>query len=188
VTSLDGLPAETPELLSQLATMGSYRLGAEIHYDWDSIEAALGIGFPTQFRAYVQAFPSGGFRRLTIFHPASSQGPRKYGLVERILDSTEAFRGWAETFESSPYTFYPDANGIIPWADYEGDYYLCWLPNNVDPDRWPVVAYRDPDEHERFEGSTLQVLIRVLRGDIGRSFFPEDFYDWPTTFSGPPSD
>jgi hypothetical protein len=84
------------------------------------------------------------------------------------------------------YHGYPRPGGLIPWADYNGDYFLCWLPNNDDPDRWPVVAYDsegvEGSNSEVVEGTTLQALIRVIRGDAARSIFGEQFYTYPERF------
>lgn len=175
---------EIRELLAELAALGSFTLGEEAHYDWAAIEGDLGVPFPAEFKAYVRSFPAGGFRRLEILHPELSTRPSQFGLVEAVREYSGSLKTWARTFDDpGPYDFYPEPGGLIPWADYEADYFLCWLPNSDDPDRWPIIAYADPEQHEALEGSTLQVLIRVVRGDVARTFFPEDFYDWPPTFT-----
>ena len=99
-------------------------------------------------------------------------------LVEEIRESSEVLRARA-TRSPTPVSFksYAEPGGLIPWADYEGDQFLCWLADGDDPDRWPVVDYLSRDRHERIEGSTLEALIRVMLGDAGRSVFSPDLYE-----------
>src|SRR5262245_60659064 len=79
-------------------------------------------------------------------------------------------------------TFYPQPGGLIPWAEFDADAALCWLPDTDNPDRWPVVACASTGEYEDVPGSTLEALVAALRGDAGRSVFPDFFYNDPLDF------
>jgi len=111
--------------------------------------------------------------------------PKPWGLVEAVRDLSPMMTPWDESAPAR-YRAYPEPGGLIPWAHYEADYYLCWQSEDEDPDRWPVVAFDSNGDEgsnsEIVEGSTLQALIRVIRGDAGRSIFPRQFYTYPVTF------
>lgn len=173
------LPTETEDLLAELAAIGSFTIAGRTQRDWTAIESALGTRLPSQYKAYAESFPGGQFRRLQVFHPEGSDQPRPHGLVEEVGWTAPSLR---PTSPTAPYQMHPEPGGLIPWAGYEGDYFLCWLPKGEDPDSWPIIAYEDEDHNEAVEGSTLQALIRVIRGYAGRRVFPEEFWEFPATF------
>src|SRR5262245_59890921 len=133
------------------------------------IESELGLVLPTEFKEYTAYFPPGVHgNALAPVHPAVREG----GLTVpgRIRLWSDLYRGW-DNLTQPPMPFYPDAGGLIPWADNEGDAALCWLPEGDDPDLWPVFAARAENTYERIPGSTIEALIAVLRGEAGQNVF-----------------
>jgi hypothetical protein len=143
-------------------------------HDWALIEAELGITLPAEYKAYADRFPSGIHRRLDVFHPDTPGG---FALIEQVHQYARMFDGF-----KIGRTFYPQPGGLIPWAEFDSDAALCWLPDTDNPDLWPVVACASTGEYEDIPGSTLEALVAVLRGDAGRDVFPGYFYNDPLDF------
>lgn len=164
--------------LARLASLTSFTLAERRRYDWQSIEADLGIPLPIEYKEYVSYFPSGmfgGIGEIGIMHPAERGGFT--GLSDQIRLSAEMFGGFSRLYSADPrYRFYPEPGGLVPWADYESTAALCWLTGSDDPDQWPVIACNDINDYESVEGSTIEALIRVLRMEAGRAVFPETMY------------
>jgi hypothetical protein len=174
------MAAEARDLLLELANIGSFRLGAERwRYDWAAIEGELGVRLPGEYKELVQAFPPGAFGELIVFHPARRSGFT--GLPDQISGFATMFSGSlsvapSDIRDSFPFGFYPESGGLIPWAAFNVAAVLCWLPNSEDPDAWPVLAYADDGIYESIDGTTLEALVRVLRGEAGERAFPEALF------------
>jgi hypothetical protein len=177
--------------LHELATLGSFTISRRWRYDWASIEASLGVRLPEEYKEFVQAFPPGGFGELVVLHPARRAG--FVGLPDEIHGFAERYGGPLEVElpsvrQAVPFGFYPEPGGLIPWADFNADAALFWLPDSGDPDTWPVVAYTDTPAYEYVDGTTLEALLRVLRGEAGRTVFPEELFVQSHAYCVTPAD
>jgi hypothetical protein len=180
----------TNSKLEELAALTSFVMlpEHEMQYDWAPVESSLGFSFPSEFNAYTQRFSPGAHReQLYVFHAAM---PGNYGLEHSIRDYAKGFQEWADLDAASPrpgvvntpYSIYPAPGGLIPWAAFQNYGALCWLPEVEDPDQWPVIAYSDSWGDTRIEGTTLEALARVVRGDAGHGVFPDYMYEEPIEF------
>jgi hypothetical protein len=139
----------------------------EIHWSapaapvrWSTVEKAVGVRYPSEFREVADALPPGTFQTfLTLLHP-SLHNPKKYVTEIRgyagMLESEAEARGF-------PYPVYPQRGGVLPWAIIGFDYIICWLTGDDEPDAWPVVLC---DSHlswwQVYQLSTAEFLRAVL--------------------------
>ncbi|MEV6303419.1 hypothetical protein AB0M02_28680 [Actinoplanes sp. NPDC051861] len=121
------------------------------------VEEALGVALPADFRALAEAFPPGQFQTfLRILHPAESRSPADYRAV---------IAGYADVLRDQPAAgaVYPEKGGLMPWGVVGLSPVLCWLTEDDDPERWPVVVCGNGDDQwRRYDMSATEFVTAVL--------------------------
>jgi hypothetical protein len=106
--------------------------------DWGQVEAALGLGLPTDFKQLVSRYGLGQFAGfitpLTPFAERDLLVPNALRLLER----ERAFRD--ANPDKSPYPFYPEPGGLLEWAGTDNGDSLYW-PTDGEPDTWTTVVW-----------------------------------------------
>ncbi|MDP9796434.1 hypothetical protein J2S43_004946 [Catenuloplanes nepalensis] len=111
--------------------------GAESAVDWRILETEIGIPFPREYRALVDAFPPGEFQTfLKVLHPAAFAGAAEFR--REIAGYAAIVADWARE-QPGTHRVYPTGDGLIPWAIVGFDYVLCWQPGAGHPDTWPTI-------------------------------------------------
>lgn len=139
--------------------------------DWPHAERHLKMALPADYRELVDAGGAGvWFNDLRLY------SPRDPLRSHDLLDSNGVFEDllffWEEDPEFRP-TDLPDDARLIAWASTGHGERLFW---RVDADN-PSAAYPiyiengDGTEWERFDMSTTDFLLGVLRGDVTCRFF-----------------
>jgi hypothetical protein len=195
VSRVRGTYAAAVSVLDELAAVQSVRKLQHHEFDWDDIEARLGLRLPDEYKAYSQAFPPGetriGFR---VFHPSESC---PWWLVDEVPAMAEHYqlrvdnRRWflardpadaARVGPDVPLSFYPAQGGLIPWAAWESSFVVCWDPVDPDPNRWPVVVVNEWLRYGTLPGSTLESLLLLSTGSERPDFIHSSFWDEPQRF------
>lgn len=140
--------------------------GKDLH--WATTEQVLGLRLPTDYKHYVERFPSGIFQiYLSVYTPFES------GLHPRILYALEGRRVIQADRDDFPYAFHPEKGGLLPWGITGSDFLFCWLTGADDPDQWPTIVcdYSLLDEFHTYSGSMTAFIVDLIRGETGISEF-----------------
>jgi hypothetical protein len=146
-------------------------------YDWAGIEAALGIGLPSDYKLIAESFPEGWFRMFAEVWLPDSGTRLLSDYAQAILDSVRELR-LDEDFADLgfPFPAYPEPGGLLLCGSLRCPGYVFWLTGPGDPDEWPLVlAYEEYDYWERFDGPLSGFLTEVALGRFDASGFPDDF-------------
>jgi hypothetical protein len=105
---------------------------------WAEVEAALGTGLPSDFKAFTEVYGSGKIDDfLYLFNPFT-QGQDGNLLVEkdRVLAGYRQTRArFPERLALPPF---PEPGGVLPLGRTDNGDELYWLTQGQ-PDQWPVV-------------------------------------------------
>jgi len=135
------------------------------HYprgDWEALELALGLRFPTDYKRYIEVYGGGGIGPIAIDSP----------FVPSRHDPKARWRGWAAYFqdlaqyETVPYPSYPEPGGLLPFGSLGDVHTLAWLTVG-ESDRWPMVYHSREEGFFELPGVTavefvLQAVTRRL--------------------------
>jgi len=139
---------------------------------WHEIEDKIGTALPNDYKLYIATYGSGMLADFIIpFNPFAESA--NYNLIDRqeIADHYRDVRAQYGD-ERVPYPLYPDADGLLPWADTANGNYLFWLTVGK-PDAWPVVAkISRGNRFERHDLSMSDFLFQYLSGRIESHVLP----------------
>ncbi|MFB7382527.1 SMI1/KNR4 family protein [Kitasatospora purpeofusca] len=122
--------------IETLSKVMSPEHGADEQVDWVAARARWGVAFPEDYRAFMAVYGSG-----SISDEADILAPAPVGttLVASMAEETaDARRLWQA--EGGPAALDVDPNHILAWGATSGPDLLCWLTEDEDPDRWPVLV------------------------------------------------
>ncbi|WP_055588041.1 SMI1/KNR4 family protein [Peterkaempfera griseoplana] len=150
----DELPADA-SWVDKLVLLTGWDPDRRSQADWAAAEARLGTALPSDYKELIERFGDGTFDGYLDIH-----------LPDRIRRHAEDLAGFAEGHGSSqwePYRPFPAPGGLLWWASSEHEQDFCWLTEDPDPDRWPVL-HRDvgPVPWERYHGTTAEFVFRML--------------------------
>lgn len=143
-------------------------------FDWQAIEADLGLRLPADYKLIAESFPGGWFRQFVeVWLPDQ---PTRL-LSEFARGELESVREYKATGEGTfPFPLFPDPGGVLPWGYLRSPGLAYWLTGPGDPDDWPLVlATEDGDYWDRFDGPVCEFLIEVVLGRYDASGFPDDY-------------
>jgi len=131
-------------------------------YDWGSLEATVGVRYPSEFRQIVEAFPPGWFQsEFGILHPGRFANPVEYRRA--VAAHANIVRDRAGDL-AEPMPVYPEPDGLLPWATVGFGPILCWSTEDEDPDKWPVVVCPSAvDRWSHYDLSTAAFLTATLQ-------------------------
>jgi hypothetical protein len=105
---------------------------------WAEVEAALGTGLPSDFKAFTERYGSGKVDDfLYLFNPFT-RGPDGNMLVEkdRVLVGYRQTR--ARFPDRLPWPPFPEPGGVLPLGRTDNGDELYWVTQGQ-PDQWPVA-------------------------------------------------
>ena len=78
--------------------------------------------------------------------------------------------------EGYPFDFFPDENGLIPWAVCDNGTAFFWKPDNC---RITIVIYGDSYEYYEYSMTTTKFLYKLLNNEIKEiyKFLPRDIFE-----------
>jgi hypothetical protein len=140
--------------------------------EWDSVEAALGVRLPSDYKWLVERYGPGSFDEfLHIFQPASSVEP-----VQLELQTREA--AWALDYLRRGGEVIPYENSeLLPSCRTDNGDTGYWLRHPADnPEAWTIVVNEARGTRwSTFDGGIVSFLVAVLAGTHDVSVFPDDF-------------
>jgi hypothetical protein len=132
-------------------------VGASI--DWTSVESAVGVALPSDYKAYCQRYPPGKINGLEVLHPHTNERP----ITEALAWRDEIFRYVRNQVQADP--LWPNPAGLLPWAEIDSTPVFCWdTTSAVDPDNWATVVFDSSLHFARFEGSATECIRDLLGG------------------------
>jgi len=155
-------------------------------FDWQTIEATLGLPLPEDYKRMAEVFPPGHFNGLAqLGRPGDDAHPRDefLGFKALRLQDLRGQRAFAQEHDwpgTFPYPIYPEPGGLLPWGYDRRGHQLYWLTEAPDPANWPVVAVPDSytfTDWRVFHTSTCQFLIDVVEGRIGEDILGPALHD-----------
>ncbi|CAM5695325.1 SMI1/KNR4 family protein [Streptomyces canus] len=160
-------------------------VGAGARVDWEAVQKAWGLAFPSDFKGFVTHY-GGGLSDLDlgVLIPSAvtpetcdEPGAPKGGMGFITADTRAT---WIDT---EPTGIAAEAEDLVTWgADGSADLY-CWLTHGT-PEGWPVVLFsHDDDTWTRFDCGMTEFLSRVLRAD-GRAQAMRDSALWGAGLRG----
>ena len=79
-------------------------------------------------------------------------------------------------FEGYPFEFFPNKNGLIPWAYCDNGTVFYWKPEN---NKMKIVVYGDSYEYFEFALSTTEFIYQLVSKSLSEmnNFLPDDLFD-----------
>jgi hypothetical protein len=130
--------------------------------DWATVEAALGLRLPPDYKAFIAAYGRG-----TINNCLEIESP--FGVKEDVRKWWVNFAAYFDTvaeYEPLPYPIYPQTGGLLPFGTLGDVHILNWRTDG-EPEQWPFVYYTR--ENGFFEVKGLTALEFVLEAVTRRS-------------------
>jgi SMI1-KNR4 cell-wall len=134
--------------------------------DWASVEAALGLRLPSDYKEFISVYGSGRIgTSLVIANPFHWL---RHGQSVRATwsDWAKFYPDIAEYGEVIPYPVYPQPGGLLPFGEFGDVNILNWLTVG-EPDLWPFLYY-DRDQGF-FEIKGLGAVEFILEAVTQRS-------------------
>jgi hypothetical protein len=130
---------------------------------WPSVERALGLQLPGNYKALVDLFGASSWNNfLHVLSPFDERFDFRR-VAERVLDADRTSR--ASFPAHYPLPLYPEAGGLLPWAITDNGDTLYFI-TRAKPDEWPTVIRGDrPPE---FEVSFLPPALLVHHFATGK--------------------
>ncbi|MDP9843621.1 hypothetical protein J2853_002832 [Streptosporangium lutulentum] len=142
----------------------------DAHGDWSAVEATLGLGLPTDFKALIERYGLGQF--LSFITPLTPFGARDLLVqhAQRLLDRERSYR--EQYPDECPYPFYPEPGGLLEWAGTDNGDSLCWLTDG-EPDSWKVVVWNPRNVYyDAQDVGAVEFLHGWLSGRITTTILP----------------
>ncbi|MFI5533971.1 SMI1/KNR4 family protein [Kitasatospora sp. NPDC051853] len=119
--------------------------------DRESVERALGLQLPQDYRLLAETFGAGTFDdNLDLRAPAA-----RYLTLDFIVADRAEF--------ADPVPFGGPTARLLQWATTSAEHSFCWHVEDPDPKKWPIYARGDKWEPwERFDSSAAEFIHQVL--------------------------
>jgi hypothetical protein len=156
-------------VLSELVPPPTRPLRAAESGNWDTLLAAVGFGFPEEFREYGQLYGTGeieaGGYVLQVANPLDPAYP---GWV---LRQAEVMRTRGDQPPRRTTRFYPEDGGAVPFAsDLSGE--LVFFQPRGRAIRVATCPTGDPNDLVEYRHGFIGFLVAVFAGRLEPEYFP----------------
>lgn len=115
--------------------------GADEQVDWDAIRRAWGVGFPSDYIAFMSTYGAGGIDdALSVVTPEASTQPADSPDLGGMAAETANMRHMWES-DGGPNEVDAGPDSVVAWGVSCGADILGWLTLDHDPNKWPVVVW-----------------------------------------------
>lgn len=161
------------KLESAVPAMVQHRAAATREVRWEVLREALGVEFPSDFRALAESYPVlvfEDFLRLELPRPGSEST-----YVAAAQRAAEIVDVWREEDDAAGYVPFPEPGGLLLWASsYSGDYFF-WRTWSVSPDDWSVVVMGANGDWSEYAMRAVDFLAAIYRRDFTIPGMPRSF-------------
>ncbi|MGO1056939.1 SMI1/KNR4 family protein [Crossiella sp. CA198] len=151
-----------------LAEMVDWQGAVSAFQDWQTVEDALGVRLPGDYKMFMERFSSGLFRGLVgLDNPIEGEWAWD-GFRWDFFDTLDRARAWRDHDpEVLPHPIFPEPGGVIPWGGTNANHRFFWLPLSDDPDEWIVVfSTADFGQWGEFPGGMSKFVLELVSGDF----------------------
>lgn len=168
---------ESEDQVRRLAAVTGISATADRSYDWQTIEAGLGMGLPPDYKLIADSFPDGWFRMFAQVRLPDSATRLLNDYALDVMDTVRELRAEQDFADLDfPFPAYPEPGGLLLCGTLRCPGYMFWVSGPGDPGKWPLVlAHEEYSYWERFDGSLCDFLTEVALGRFDASGFPDDF-------------
>jgi hypothetical protein len=115
--------------------------GADEQVDWEAMRRAWGVGFPSDYIAFMGLYGAGGIDDvLGVLTPEASPKPLDGPGLAGMAAETANLRHMWET-EGGPDGIDAGPDAVVAWGVSCGADVLGWLTVDDNPDNWPVILW-----------------------------------------------
>lgn len=136
-------------------------------------EAELGVLLPEDYKQFIKHYGRGS---ISAFIRLCSPGSNidSANLMSVAKGDWDGYATLKQEFpDEFTYPRYPEARGLLPWADTINGDTVYWLTDGS-PNAWPIVMFgRSCDRHHVFHCGMVEFVKRLVNGKIRGSPFPE---------------
>ncbi|MGY5060882.1 SMI1/KNR4 family protein [Streptomyces sp. 900105755] len=154
--------------LKPLLSLVSNEHGADEQVDWVGAQEALGVGLPSDYKAFMSVYGAGNIGDLGVLGPL----PVDYLQWDpgSIVDSVPTFRELWDSEGGVP-GIEADGSSVLPWGSGCNANELGWLTLDPNPDKWPVVAWRlqiryGDSRWKLFDCRMVDFLVKMMRAEF----------------------
>ena len=147
---------------------------------WDEIEAALGTGLPSDFKAFTERYGSGTVDDfLYLFNPfVSGQDGNLLVEKDRVLASYCQTR--VRYPERLPLPPFPDEGGLLPLGRTDNGDELYWVTQGH-PDGWPVALLESRATLQEVHRMPVTGFLAALAANqLASRILPDDVLGRPS--------
>lgn len=154
--------------LQALLSLVSPDHGADEQVDWPVTEEALGIRFPSDYKAFMSTYGAGDLGELGVLAPLPVEYPQ--WDPGNVQDCTRQFRDLWDMDGGVP-GISADSSTVLPWGSGCNANEMGWLMLDPDPDEWPVVAWRrqigyGDSRWALFDCGMVDFLVKMMRAEF----------------------
>lgn len=171
-----GPEADPRSRVRRLAEVTGASLDANRVYDWEAMEASLGVSLPEDYKIMAESFPGGWFRMFAEVMPPHSStmllGPHSRGVSDALRNLKNGNYAGSEF----PFSAFPDPGGLLMCGDLRCLGYIFWRVISGDPAEWTIILADEEFVYwEEFNGSLSEFLLEVASGRFDASGFIDEF-------------
>lgn len=139
---------------------------------WAKFEEHLGTALPNDYKAFISKYGFGLLGDFLSVLTPFSENPNA-NLAVQIERQLAALREMRRLGDVSPYPFFPEPGGLMPFAVTDNGDVLHWLTEGQ-PDEWRVVVTESRgSDHEMHETNMTDFLASVLSRSRRCAIFPD---------------
>lgn len=171
------------EELKRLAPPPTQPVACGIYELWQSVEQALSLQLPEDYKQFINTYGSGGFYDfLSIVSPFDRDNgfSENSNQLKWLAFETEQYKEMKETFgidapSKFPFNAYPEPEGLMAIGGIETGGNIYYLTEGA-PQQWTIVIYaEDFYEFAWCKKSLTEFLVDWLSGDFN-DFNPPFFF------------
>jgi hypothetical protein len=147
---------------------------------WAKVEAALGIGLPGDFKAFIELYGSGKVDDfLYLFNPfAAGRDGNLLFEKDRVLAAYAQTR--AKFPGRLPLPPFPDPGGVLPLGRTDNGDELYWVTQG-DPGDWPVALLESRAARQEVHPMPVTgLLVALAAGELVTQVLPDEVVHRPS--------
>jgi hypothetical protein len=171
--------------LQQLAQLAGMTQGPAVQPDWNAVRSTLGFEVPSDYKELIDNFGAGAFNNyVQLLGP--DERISVFNLNQQGLYWNEYLQEeWEDAPEDTPSELQGRNFTILNWGTTEDGVQMFWIAETgTPPEQWQIAFHSVAGERWEFhQGSTIEVLLALVRGELPTSLVPRFPTDASVTFT-----